>query len=81
MTNKHDTANELRARMVTGPDLWKPAPTVEISLDIETVRFIGNEELWPDEWSHETYVTIFEACREWCKANPDPLFSLGGNDE
>jgi hypothetical protein len=69
MTTRHDKVNELRARMITGPDLWKPAPKVKILLDVDTVRFIGSEEIWPDEWSHETYEAIWEACREWWKAN------------
>lgn len=69
MNTNHDKANEIRARIITGPDLWKPAQLVTISVDVDTVRFIGAEELWPDEWSHETYSAIFEACRDWCKAN------------
>lgn len=69
MNTNHDKANELRARMVTGSDLRKPAELVTISVDVDTVRFIGSEELWPDEWSHKTYVAIFEACREWCREN------------
>lgn len=69
MKTNYDKVNELRARMVTGPDLWKPAERVTVELDVDTVRFIGSEVLIPDEWSHETYEAIYEACRAWCLAN------------
>lgn len=69
MTNNYEQANELRARMVTGPDLWKPAPKVEISVDIETVKFIGKSLSLREHLSYEIREAIWEACREWCEEN------------
>jgi hypothetical protein len=84
MNTDHDKANELRARMITGSQLWELIPQVEISLDIDTVRFIGRN---PDDWhegsTYDVFKAISEACREWCKANPNPYGTWGrrGEDE